>query len=59
MTCMRSTRRTIEQRRQFNNEIAQSILDKPQRVAYGPAEIEKLDVYKTKRANASNTYGSK
>jgi arylformamidase len=44
--------KTIEQRRQFNNEIAQSILDKPQRVAYGPTEIEKLDIYKTKRTNA-------
>jgi arylformamidase len=44
--------KTIEQRRVFNNQIAQSILDKPQRVAYGPSEVEKLDIYKTGRANA-------
>jgi arylformamidase len=44
--------KTIEQRRVFNNEIAQSILGKPERVAYGPSEVEKLDIYKTKRANA-------
>jgi arylformamidase len=40
------------ERRVFHNEIAQSVLDKPQRVAYGPTEIEKLDIYRTKRANA-------
>ena len=28
------------------------ILGKPERVAYGPAEIEKVDIYKTKRPNA-------
>jgi arylformamidase len=44
--------KTIEERRRFNNEIAQSILPKPDRVAYGPTEIEKLDIYKTSRANA-------
>src|SRR3954470_16240319 len=44
--------KTIEERRRFNNEIAQSILEKPQRVAYGPTEVEKLDIYKTKRPNA-------
>jgi arylformamidase len=44
--------RTIEERRAFNNEIAQSILPKPERVAYGPSEIEKLDIYKTRRPNA-------
>ncbi|MEA2902975.1 MAG: arylformamidase [Alphaproteobacteria bacterium] len=44
--------KTIDERRVFNNEIAQSILAKPERVAYGPSEIEKLDIYKTTRANA-------
>jgi arylformamidase len=43
--------RTIEERRQFNNEIVQALL-KPERVAYGAAEIEKVDIYRTKRANA-------
>src|SRR5262249_38024423 len=44
--------RTINERRVYNNQIAREILDKPQRVAYGPSEIEKLDIYKTRRANA-------
>src|SRR5262245_2823265 len=44
--------KTIEERRSFNNEIAQSLLDKPTRIAYGPTDIEKLDIYKTRRPNA-------
>jgi len=44
--------KTIEERRSFNNEIAQGLLDKPTRVSYGPTDIEKLDIYKTKRPNA-------
>src|SRR5262247_4201559 len=44
--------RTINDRRVYNNQIVRDILDKPQRVAYGPSEIEKLDIYKTRRANA-------
>jgi arylformamidase len=44
--------RNIEERRRFNNEIVQSLLPKPDRVAYGPTEIEKLDIYRSKRANA-------
>src|SRR5499426_3208709 len=32
--------RTIEERRRFNNEIVQSRLPKPERIAYGPSEIE-------------------
>jgi arylformamidase len=39
-------------RRDYNNEIARSVLGAPERVAYGQTEIEKLDIYKTKRANA-------
>ena len=45
-----STRRTIGERRVYNNRIARSVLGKPERVKYGPAEIERVDIYKTKRA---------
>jgi arylformamidase len=44
--------KTVGERRVYNNQIVRNILDKPQRVAYGSAEIERLDVYKAKRANA-------
>jgi arylformamidase len=44
--------KTVGERRVQTNEIAQSVLGKPERVAYGPAEIEKLDIYETKRPNA-------
>jgi arylformamidase len=44
--------RSINDRRVYNNAIVRDLLDKPQRLAYGPAEIEKLDIYKTRRANA-------
>jgi arylformamidase len=44
--------RPINDRRVFNNRIAQALLDKPERVKYGPTEIERLDIYKTKRPNA-------
>ena len=44
--------KSINDRRVYNNQIARDILDKPQRVAYGPSEIEKIDIYKTRRANA-------
>src|SRR5215467_637881 len=44
--------KTINERRIYNNQIARELLDKPQRVAYGPSEIEKLDIYQTKRASA-------
>ncbi len=42
----------IAERRHAASELALSILGPPQRVAYGPSEIEKLDIYRTKRANA-------
>ena len=45
-------RGNISERRRANSELARSILGPPQRVAYGPTEIEKLDIYRTKRANA-------
>jgi arylformamidase len=42
----------IADRRNERNEIALNVLGKPDRVAYGTAEIEKVDIYKTRRANA-------
>src|SRR5262249_16892084 len=44
--------KNLNDRRVYQNQIAQSVLDKPQREAYGPTEIEKLDIYRTKRPNA-------
>jgi arylformamidase len=42
----------VQARRNERNEVARKVLGKPDRVAYGPTEIEKVDIYKTKRANA-------
>jgi arylformamidase len=42
----------ISERDKANSDIARAIIGAPQRVAYGPSEIEKLDIYRTKRANA-------
>jgi arylformamidase len=42
----------IAGRRRASSDLVRSILGAPQRVAYGPTEIEKLDIYRTKRANA-------
>ncbi|HEY4406427.1 MAG TPA: carboxylesterase family protein [Xanthobacteraceae bacterium] len=42
----------ISERRRANSALALSVLGPPQRVAYGPTAIEKLDVYRAKRANA-------
>jgi arylformamidase len=44
--------KNIGERLKANNEIARTKIGKPERVAYGSAEIEKLDIYKTKRPNA-------
>jgi len=44
--------KTINERRVFNNRIAQELLAKPQRLKYGPAEIERLDFYRAKQPNA-------
>ena len=44
--------KNIRERRAANNEHVLTIIAKPDRVAYGAAEIEKLDIYKTRRANA-------
>jgi len=42
----------ITDRRNERNEVALKVLGKPDRVAYGAAEIERVDIYKTRRANA-------
>jgi len=42
----------VGKRRIANSERARAILGPPQRIAYGPSEIERLDVYRTPRANA-------
>jgi arylformamidase len=34
------------------SELARARLGQPQRVAYGPSEVEKLDIYRAKRPNA-------
>jgi arylformamidase len=42
----------INERRIANNQEVLKIIGKPERLAYGPAEIEKLDIWKTKRQHA-------
>ncbi len=42
----------IAQRLAANNQKALSVIGPPERVAYGPADIEKIDIYRTKRPNA-------
>ena len=42
----------IGERVEANNEKALSVIGKPERVAYGPTEIEKVDIYRTTRPNA-------
>jgi arylformamidase len=42
----------IALRRKLASEAALKRLGQPERVAYGPTEIEKLDIYKTRRLNA-------
>ena len=42
----------IAARREERNEVVLKLLGKPDRVAYGAAEMEKVDIYKTRRANA-------
>jgi len=45
-------RAQIVERRIANSELARSIIGAPKRVAYGPSEIEKLDIFRTSRPNA-------
>jgi arylformamidase len=44
--------RNIAERMAANNAKALSVIGKPERVAYGPTDIEKIDIYRTKRPNA-------
>src|SRR6266436_1685469 len=43
----------ITERRNWNSEKARAVLGEPTRLSYGAAEIEKIEVYKTRRANAA------
>ena len=45
-------REQVAKRRVANSDKARAVIGAPERVAYGPTEIEKLDIYRTKRANA-------
>jgi arylformamidase len=42
----------VGKRRIANSDKARAVIGNPERAAYGPTEIEKLDIYKTKQANA-------
>ena len=42
----------IQARFESNSEVARKRIGNPRRESYGPAEIEKLDIYRTARANA-------
>ena len=42
----------VAKRRIANSERTRTLLGAPQRVGYGPSEIEKLDIYRTRSANA-------
>src|SRR6478672_10028185 len=44
--------RQISARNASNSELTRQRLGPPRRVAYGPSEIEKLDIYIARRANA-------
>jgi len=44
--------RQIGKRRLANSEAARARIGEPLRMAYGPTEIEKLDIYRAKRAKA-------
>jgi arylformamidase len=45
----------VGKRRVANSDKARAVIGAPERVAYGPSEIEKLDIYRTKQANAQGT----
>ena len=47
-----SNRDQVHARRAANSAVTRAVLGEPLRLAYGPTEIEKLDVYRTKRPNA-------
>src|SRR5436309_14731032 len=45
-------REQVGKRRVFNSERTRAAIGAPERVGYGPSEFEKLDIYRTKQANA-------
>src|SRR5262249_35728082 len=45
-------REQVGKRRIANSEKTRAVLGAPERLAYGPTEIERLDVYRTPRASA-------
>ena len=45
-------REQVQARRDANSAVACAVLGEPLRLAYGATEIEKLDVYRSKAANA-------
>src|SRR5262245_28800871 len=42
----------VGKRRVANSDKARSVIGAPERVAYGPTDIEKADIYRTERSNA-------
>src|SRR5258707_264335 len=44
--------RHISDRREERNAVVLKLLGQPDRIAYGPADIEKVDIYKTRKPNA-------
>jgi arylformamidase len=47
-----ANRDQVHARRAANSAVTRAVLGEPLRLAYGPTEIEKLDVYRTKLPNA-------
>jgi arylformamidase len=45
-------REQVAKRRIVNSDKARAVLGAPTRLAYGPSEIEKLDIYRSRRPNA-------
>ncbi len=50
--CWAPNREHLQKRRRLASERAIARIGQPKRVAYGPTEIEKLDIYQSKRPNA-------
>ncbi len=51
-SCWAANREHISKRRRLASERAIARIGLPERVAYGPTEMEKLDIYKSNRPNA-------
>ncbi len=51
-SCWAPNREHIRERRRLASERAIARIGLPERLAYGPTEIEKLDIYKSSRSNA-------